>query len=78
MTFESDLPLSRDLTADQRLCLRYIDGTIPPLPKSEISVAVQPGMRRTCSFVVDKAGLILGWSDPGEEFSLDEAQLLWV
>ena len=35
--------------ADQRLCFRYIDSTIPLLPKSEISslqlscVAVQPG-----------------------------------
>ena len=36
--------------ADQRLCLRYKDSTIPLLPKSEISnlypssVAVQPGL----------------------------------
>ena len=36
--------------ADQRLCFRYIDGTIPLLSKSEISslylssVAVQPGL----------------------------------
>ena len=29
--------------ADQRLCFRYIDSTIPLLPKAEISVAVQPG-----------------------------------
>ena len=39
--------------ADQRLCLRYIDGTIPLLFKSEISsrkpssVAVQPGLCQT-------------------------------
>ena len=39
--------------ADQRLCFRYIDGTIPLLSKSEISsrkpssVAVQPGLCRT-------------------------------
>ena len=39
--------------ADQRLCFRYIDSTIPLLPKSEISslqpssVAVQPGLCRT-------------------------------
>ena len=39
--------------ADQRLCFRYTDSTIPPLPKSEISsfypstVAVQPGLYRT-------------------------------
>ena len=36
--------------ADQRLCFRYIDSTIPLLSKSEISslqpssVAVQPGL----------------------------------
>ena len=36
--------------ADQRLCFRYTDSTIPLLPKSEISslwpssVAVQPGL----------------------------------
>ena len=41
--------------ADQRLCFRYIDSTIPLLPKSEISsllpsyVAVQPGLCRTRS-----------------------------
>ena len=41
--------------ADQRLCFRYKDSTIPLLPKSEISslypssVAVQPGLCRTWS-----------------------------
>ena len=41
--------------ADQRLCFRYIDSTIPLLSKSEISsllpfsVAVQPGLCRTRS-----------------------------
>ena len=41
--------------ADQRLCFRYIDSTIPLLHKSEISnlkpssVAVQPGLCRTWS-----------------------------
>ena len=41
--------------ADQRLCFRYTDSTIPLLPKSEISsllpsfVAVQPGLCRTMS-----------------------------
>ena len=41
--------------ADQRLCFRYKDSTIPLLPKSEISslypsyVAVQPGLYRTWS-----------------------------
>ena len=41
--------------ADQRLCFRYIDSTIPLLSKSEISsllpssVVVQPGLCRTWS-----------------------------
>ena len=41
--------------ADQRLCFRYTDSTIPLLPKSEISsllqssVAVQPGLCQTRS-----------------------------
>ena len=41
--------------ADQRLCFRYSDSTIPLLPKSEIpslqpsSVAVQPGLCGTWS-----------------------------
>ena len=41
--------------ADQRLCFRYMDNTIPLLPKSEISslwlspVAVQPGLCQTWS-----------------------------
>ena len=41
--------------ADQRLCFRYRDSTIPLLSKSEIpsllpsSVAVQPGLNRTWS-----------------------------
>ena len=42
-------------TADQRLCFRYTDSTIPILSKSEISrvypssVTVQLGLYRTCS-----------------------------
>ena len=41
--------------ADQRLCFRYLDSTIPLLSKSEISsllpssIAVQPGLCRTWS-----------------------------
>ena len=41
--------------ADQRLCFRYTDSTIPLLPKSKISslypssVDVQPGLCRTRS-----------------------------
>ena len=47
------LPGNRE--ADQRLCFRYIDSTIPLLSKSEISslysssVAVQPGLCQTWS-----------------------------
>ena len=46
---------NKDAEADQRLCFRYIDGTIPLLSKSKISslqpssVAVQPGLSRTWS-----------------------------
>ena len=46
-------PANRE--ADQRLCFRYTDSTIPLLPKSEISslqpssVAVQPGLCGTWS-----------------------------
>ena len=49
--------------ADQRLCFRFTDSTIPLLPKSEISsfysssVAVQPGLCRKpeCWFSHDAA-----------------------
>ena len=47
------LPGNRE--ADQRICFRYTDSTIPLLPKTEISgllpysVAVQPGLCRTWS-----------------------------
>ena len=47
--------LRGDREADQRLCFRYTDGTIPLLPKYEItslipsSVAVQPRLRRIWS-----------------------------
>ena len=49
--------------ADQRLCFRYTDSTIPLLPKSEISsllafsVTVQPGLCRTWS-ETPKAGFL--------------------
>ena len=42
--------------ADQRLCFRYIDSTIPLLPKSEIS-SLQP------SSVVVQTGLCRTWSE---------------
>ena len=47
--------LRGDREADQRLCFRFTDSTIPLLPKSEISslkpssVAVQPGLCGTWS-----------------------------
>ena len=47
--------LRSNCKADQRLCFRYSDSTIPLLLKSEISsfllfsVLVQPGLCRTCS-----------------------------
>ena len=57
--------------ADQRLCFRYKDSTIPLLPKSEISsvypssVAVQPGLCRTWSETLKTSflttRLILQW-----------------
>ena len=57
--------------ADQRLCFRYIDSTIPLLSKSEIlslkpsSVAIQPG---------------LCWTGRKPEcwFSYDAARMLWI
>ena len=45
--------LRSNCAADQRLCLRHTDSTIPLLPKSEISrpypssVPVKPGLCRT-------------------------------
>ena len=47
--------LRSNCEADQRLCFRYSDSTIPPLLNSEISsfwlfsVLVQAGLCRTCS-----------------------------
>ena len=49
--------------ADQRLCFRYSDSTIPLLPKSEISslypstVVLQPGLCRTWSEIM-KTGFL--------------------
>ena len=50
--------------ADQHLCFRYIESTIPLLPKSEIlsfypsSVIAQPGLCRTCSETL-KTGFLI-------------------
>ena len=45
--------------ADQRLCFRYTDSTIPLLPKSEISSLMQ-------SSVVVQPGLCPTWSETPE------------
>ena len=55
--------------ANQRLCFRYTDSTIPLLPKSEIaslypsSVAVQPRLCRTWSEIPKTGFLTTGVSD---------------
>ena len=55
--------------ADQRLCFRYMDITIPLLPKSEIS-CLWP------SSVVEQPGLCRTWSEtPKDRFSHNEAQI---
>ena len=52
--------------ADQRLCFRYMDSTIPLLPKPEISsfypssVAAQPGLCQTWS-ETPKTGFLTTW-----------------
>ena len=48
--------LRGDREADQRLCFRYTDSTIPLLPKYEIS-SLQP------SSVVEQPGLCQTWSE---------------
>ena len=57
--------------ADQRLCFRYTDSTLPLLPKSEIS-SIQP------SSVAVQSGLCQTWSETPkteDRFSHNEAQL---
>ena len=55
--------LHGDREADQRICFRYTDSTIPLLPKYEISslqqssVAVQPGLCGTWS-ETQKTGIL--------------------
>ena len=52
--------------ADQHLCLRHIDGTIPLLPKFEISslwpssLILQPGLCQTLS-ETRKTGFLITW-----------------
>ena len=56
--------LRSNCAADQRLCFRYTDTTMPLVPKSKISslklfsVAVQPGMCRTWS-ETQKTGFLI-------------------
>ena len=53
--------------ADQRLCFRYTDSTIPLLPKSEISSHLAIFYGCTARFVSDLVG------NPEERFSHNEA-----
>ena len=61
--------------ADQRLCFRYTDSTIPLLSKSEISslwrssVAAQPGLYRTWS-KIPKTGFLTTRLILGSDFSV--------
>ena len=52
-------------TADQRLCFRYIDSTIPLLPNSEIS-----SIKQFSLVVWDLVG------NPRDRFSCDEAHFV--
>ena len=56
--------------ADQRLCFRYLDSTIPLLSKSEIS-GLQPSFE-TAHFVSD---LVI---NPEDRFSQNEAHLMII
>ena len=64
--------------ADQRLCFRYLDSTIPLLFKSEISsfqpasVTVQPDLCRTCSETT-----LLVFPRDGSFVDLRSSQQLW-
>ena len=54
--------------ADQRLCFRYTDSTIPLLPKSEI-LSFYPSSVTTARFLSDLVG------NPEDRFSHDEAHM---
>ena len=72
--------------ADQRLCFRYIESTIPLLPKSEISslyrayVAAQPGLCRTRSEtrtpVFSQRGSNIGYKSSPRDLSCSENFLM--
>ena len=55
--------------ADQRLCFRYTDSTIPLLPKSEISSLLTIFYRSTAWFVSDLV------ENPEDRFSHNEAHM---
>ena len=58
--------------ADQRLCFRYIDRTIPPLPKSEFS-SLQPSAVTAQPSLFDVSDLV---GNPEDRFSHNEAHLV--
>ena len=70
--------------ADQCLCFRYIDSTIPLLPKSEISslqpfsVAVQPGLCRTWSDIPKTGFLTTGLKWASTQPDQSSLHVQWV
>ena len=56
--------------ADQRLCFRYIDSTVPLLSKSESLVCVGPGRKPECWFSLDAAQInLIQWTGYGATVS---------
>ena len=62
--------------ADQRLCFRYTDSTIPLLPKSGISSLWPFSVAVTARFVSDLVGNPEDRSSPSKNYN-SEHQLLW-
>ena len=58
--------------ADQRLCFRYTDSTIPLLPKSKISSPLAIFCNCTARFVSDLVG------NPEDRFSHNEAHICYL
>ena len=76
--------LGGNCEADQHLCFRYKDSTIPLLPKSEISslypssVAVQPGLCRTW-WEIPKTGFLTTWLiGYPTHFACSDSRCHWV
>ena len=65
----SGVTLPGNRKANQRLCFRYIDSTIPLLPKYEIFKPLAIFYSCTARFVSDLVG------NPEDRFSHNEAQL---